>query len=70
MKKEDLILTLCDLENKATRWANKSYVCGTHSGLTDNKYYQSKKEMSDVGADFSVSISNLREKIVSEGVSE
>ena len=70
MKKADLILALCDIENKALHFANKSFVCGTHNNVTDVEYYQSKKEMSDADADLSVTIKKLRDTIISEGVSE
>ena len=70
MKKADLVLALCDIENKALHLENKAFVCGTHNKVTDYEYYQSKKEMSDADADFSVAIKNLRDKIISEGVSE
>ena len=70
MRKADLVLTLCELETKAVHWVNKSFVCGTHNNVTDTDYYQSKKEMSDANADFSVTIKELRDKIISEGVSE
>ena len=70
MKKADLILTLCDIENKALNFANKSFVFGTHNNVADAEYYQSKKEMSDADADLSVTIKKLRDVIISEGVSE
>lgn len=70
MRKADLVLALCDIENKALHLENKSFVCGTHNKVTDAEYYQSKKEMSDADADLSVTIKKLRDAIISEGVSE
>lgn len=70
MRKADLVLTLCELENKAVHWANKSFVCGTHNNVADAEYYQSKKDMSDADADFSVAVKKLRDTIISEGVTD
>lgn len=64
MKRAKLIAVLGDLETKAIRWATKSYVCGSH----DTE--ETEKEMRQADADFSSSLSKLREAIISEGVTE
>ena len=64
MDKVKLIAILGDLEAKAIRWSTKSYVCGSHDTA------ETEKEMRQADADFSDSLSNLREVILSEGVEE
>jgi hypothetical protein len=64
MDKVKLIAILGDLEAKAIRWATKSYVCGSHDTA------ETEKEMRQADANFSDSLSNLREVILSEGVEE
>lgn len=64
MDKVKLIAILGDLEAKAIHWATKSYVCGSH----DTE--ETEKEMRQADANFSDSLSNLREAILSEGVEE
>ena len=64
MDKVKLIAVLGDLEAKAIRWSTKSYVCGSH----DTE--ETEREMRQADADFSDSLSNLREVILSEGVEE
>lgn len=64
MKKADLVLNLCELENMALRWANKSFVCGTHN----SEEKQNAMHIADV--EFSNKILNLRKAIISEGVTE
>lgn len=64
MNKAKLIAVLGELETKAIRWSTKSYVCGSH----DTE--ETEKEMRQADANFSDSLSNLREVILSEGVEE
>lgn len=64
MDKAELILTLCEIENMAIRWANKSFVCGTHNSEEN----QNAMHIADI--EFSNKILNLRKEIISEGVTE
>lgn len=62
MKKERALEILIEIETKAIRFANRSFECGAHTND------ETQLEMRKADADFSSSLSKLREVILSEGV--